>query len=185
MGVNKLHILLLAVAFLVTSAFAQKVKVGYDKSVDFSKFRSYTWVESTATPARPLLHASIVSYMQGALESKGLAKTDSNGDLIVIPTGGVDFGLSGMSGTPILSTGGGPPPTLNATMWTGAAGPSNVATWVSEGELVLTFVDRRTNTVIWTGSVQQKLDLSNQQKSIELVYKAVAKLLSQFPPNRK
>jgi hypothetical protein len=182
---HRLRILLLVAAFASTSALAQKVKVGYDKSVDFSKFGTYTWAESTAAPARPLLHSSIVSYVEYDLESKGLAKTDSNGDLLLMPTGGVDFGLSGMSGTPFLSTLGGQPPTINTTMWTGTASPSNVATWVSEGELVLTFIDRNTNTVIWTGSVQQKLDLSNQKKSIELVYKALAKLLKRFPPKRK
>jgi hypothetical protein len=185
MSVNKVFVLWLALAVPLTSAFAQKVKVGYDKSVDFSKFTTYSWLEPTAKAARPLLYDSIVSYVSYELELKGLKKTPSNGDLIVIPTGEVDFDLSGAAATPILPTFSGPPPSINATMWTGATGPSDAATWVPQGELVLTFVERSTNKEIWTGSVRQKLDSSDKAKSLDLVYRAIEKLLKQFPPKRK
>jgi hypothetical protein len=183
--VNRIFVLLLALAFALTSAFAQKVKVGYDKSVDFSKFTTYSWLEPTAKPSRPLLYDSMISYVSYELELKGLKKTAANSDLLVIPTGDVDFDLSGAAATPLLPTFSGPPPSINAAMWTGATGPSDVATWVPEGELVLTFVERSTNKEIWTGSVRQKLDSSNKAKSLELVYSAVEKLFKQFPPKRK
>jgi Domain of unknown function (DUF4136) len=182
---NRAFILLLAVAFPPTSVFAQKVKVGYDKSVDFSKFATYSWLEPTAKPARPLLYASMVSYVDYEMDLKGLTRKGSDGDLILIPTGGVEFGLNGMAGTPFLTTYSGLVPTINATMWTEAAGASNVATWVSQGELVLTFVERSTNTEIWSGAVQEKLDSANQTKSLDLLYRAVEKLFKQFPPKRK
>jgi hypothetical protein len=182
--VNRVFVLLLALAFPLTSAFAQKVKVGYDKSADFSKFTTYSWLEPTDKPARPLLYDSIISYVSYELELKGLKKTPSNGDLILIPTGEVDFDVSGAAATPILPTFSGPAPSINATMWTGAAGPSDVATWVPQGELVLTFIERSTNKEIWSGSVRQKLDSSDKAKSLDLMYRAVEKLLKQFPPKR-
>jgi hypothetical protein len=165
----------------LTTAAAQKVKVGYDKSTDFSRFTTYSWTEPAMPPVRPALYASIVSLVDQQLHLKGFTKVGSNGDLTLIAAGGVDFGISGGASTPILPTYGGPPPAFNAGMWTGAGGPSTAGTYVPQGTLVLTFVDRTTNTVIWAGSVKQKLDIERKNESLELVDKAVIKLLKQFP----
>ena len=50
---------------------------------------------------------------------------------------------------------------------------------------MLTFVDRATNTVIWAGSVKQKLDIDRKNQSLELADKAVIKLLKEFPQKKK
>jgi hypothetical protein len=176
---------LTTLALSPTTAAAQKVKVGYDKSTDFSRFLTYAWAEPAMPPVRPDLYASIVSLIDQQLHLKGLTKTSSNGDLTLIPAGGVDFGIAGGASTPILPTYGGPPPAFNATMWTGASGPSTAGTYVPEGTLALTFVDRATNTVVWAGSVKEKLDIERKNKSLELVDKAVIKLLKQFPQRRE
>jgi hypothetical protein len=70
-------------------------------------------------------------------------------------------------------------------MWTGAGGPSNLmATYVSEGTLMLNVVDRRTNKITWSGTVKQKLDIQDK-KTASLVDKAVGKLLKDFPPKKR
>ena len=167
-------------------AFAQKVRVGYDKGTDFLKFKTYTWTEPTMPTTRPLLYASVVGWVDQALKAKGLTRTERDGDLVLTPAGGVEFGLNMAVGTPILPTYGGQPPTVDATMWTGAGGPTNLmAPYVPEGTLVLTFVDGASNKVIWTGTVTEKLDVENKTKSLEQVDKAIAKLLKQFPPKKK
>jgi hypothetical protein len=51
------------IAALPMAAFAQKVRVGYDKSVDFLKFKSYTWGAPTMPVTRPLLYASVVGWV--------------------------------------------------------------------------------------------------------------------------
>lgn len=164
-----------------TSAFAQKVKVGYDKSVDFSKFYSYSWAEPDTVPGSPTLYQTVVARVDQQLQSKGLKRTGKDqADLILTPAGGVDFGFAHAASTPIMPTYSGPPAAYNASMWTGA-GPSSAGTWVTEGTLVLTFVDRINNKTIWSGSVKQKLDVDNKTKSLELADKAVIKLLKQFP----
>lgn len=182
----KLRICLLIAALSITNAFAQKVSVGYDKGVDFSRYTSYTWAKPTTPPTRPLLYASVVGSIDYELKAKGLARMEENGDLILIPAGGMEFGLNNAVGTPIISSYSGPPPAIDATMWTGAGGPSNLmATYVPEGTLMLYFVDRGSNKVIWTGTVKQKLDLENKNKSLDLVDKAITKLLKEFPPKKK
>jgi hypothetical protein len=185
-ALNKLRLGLLVAAITTTNALAQKVSVGYDKSTEFSKYASYTWGEPAMPPKRPLLYASIVGSIDHELEAKGLKRIDSNGDLILIPAGGMEFGLSSAAGTPIMPSYSGAPPTIDATMWSGASGPSNLtSSYVPEGTLVLSFVDRQSNKIIWAGTVRQKLEEENKKRSLELIDKAIAKLLKQYPPQKK
>ena len=163
------------------SCLAQKVKVGYDKGTDFSKFKTYSWAEPAMPPVRPALFEAVMGQVELQLEAKGLTKVPKNGDLTVTPSGGVDYGFAGVASTPIAPTYSGPPPSINGGMWTGATGPSGAGTYVTEGTLVLTFVDRANNKVVWSGSAKQKLDIEQKNKSLELVDKAVIKLLKQFP----
>ncbi len=177
-----LHILLLAlVALPVTNAFAQKAKVGYDKETDFSRFKTYTWAEPAMPPVRPMLFEMVMGRVETELQQKGLTRVDKDGDLTVIPAGGIGFGFAGEASTPYSPTYGGPPPVLNATMWTGTTGSSTAGVSVAEGTLVLTFIDRASNKVVWYGSVRQKLDIEKKNKSLELANKAVTKLLKEFP----
>src|SRR5215510_14999690 len=176
----------LFVALSIASASAQKVKVGYDNSVDFKRYTSYTLAEPGSTPTRPMLYATVVGSIDHQLQSKGLTKTQKDGDLILIPAGGMEFGLNTAAGTPILGTYSASPPAIDATMWTGAGGSSGSAAMsVPEGTLMLNFIDRSANKVIWTGTVSVKLDMEQKQKSLDLVDKAIAKLLKEFPPEKK
>ena len=178
--------IVLLVASFPTIALAQKVKVGYDKAADFRTFTSYTWAEPENPPTRPLLYATVIASVDYQLQAKGLARVEKNGALTLIPAGGIEYGFNVAAGTPYISTFSGPAPAMDATMWTGAAGPSNVmAPYVPEGTLLLTFVDRNANKVVWTGTVTEKLDLENKRKSLERVDKAIVKLLKKFPPNKK
>ena len=174
-------------AFIVlvfaTSGFAQKVKVGYDKSTDFSKYKSYAWAKPQTPVTRPLLYDTVVNTIDQELQGKGLQRVETNGDLTLIAAGGIEYGSNLAAGTPILPVYGGPPPDINATMWTGGnlsavtAGPL-----VAQGTLVLEFVDRGENKVRWSGNVRQKLDPEQKSKSLDLVAKAIVKLLKGFPP---
>ncbi len=169
-----------------TIASAQKIKVGYDKSADFSQFRSYSWAQPETPPARPFLYANIVGAVDEELKAKGLINIPKNADLILVPAGGMEFGLNTAAATPVAPTFGGTVPTIDATMWTGAGGPSNLmAPYVPEGTLMLSFVDRTANKVVWTGTVAEKLDVEHKTKSLERVYKAISKLLKEFPPRKK
>jgi capsid protein len=68
-------------------------------------------------------------------------------------------------------------------MWTGG-NPSAVTSGpiVAQGTLVLEFVDRSENKVIWNGNVRQILDPEKKSKSLDLAAKAIVKLLKGFPP---
>ena len=159
---------------LSATSFSQKTTVGYDKSIDFSKYKSYMWAQSTTPPTRPLLYATVVGAIDYELKAKGLESVEKDGDLILIPSGGMEFGFNAAAGTPILPSYSGPAPAINSTMWTGAGAPSNLmAPYVPEGSLMLNFVDRVANKVVWTGTVKEKLDIENKKiliKKLEGLY---------------
>jgi uncharacterized protein DUF4136 len=177
---------LIIAVFSLTSALAQKVSIGYDKGVEFSSYASYTLAAPGSPPARPLLYASIIGTIDHEMKSKGLVRQDNDGDLILVPAGGLEFGLNTAVAAPIIPSYTSQPVAINATMWTGSGGSLNLmAPYVPEGTLMLSFVDRRTNKVVWTGTVTLKLDMEQKQKSLNLIDKAVTKLLKRYPPARK
>ena len=179
---TKLRIAILLVAFSGSASFAQKVNVGYDKSVDFSKYKTYSWGQPTMPPTRPLLYATVIGSVDGELNSKGLSRVEENADLIVIPSGGIGFAMVFSGGTPVSPTFSGPPPSINATVWTGSQGGGELMPAVPEGTLTLELIDRAANRVVWSGTVNQKLDLEKKSKSLEVASKAVSKLMKRFPP---
>jgi hypothetical protein len=168
---------------LTTTAFAEKVKIGYDKSVDFSRYKTYMWTEPAMPPTRPMLYATVVTTIQDEFKSKGLLRTEKDGDLILIPAGGIEFGINSAVAAPILPTYAGQPISVNATMWTGAVGTENLTSpYVPQGSLRLQLVDRSTNKIVWNGMVSEKLDIEKKQESLDRIYKAIAKLIKQYPP---
>jgi len=165
---------------------AQKVKVGYDKTADFSKYTTYTWAPPGVPPTRPLLYRHVVGAIDEHLKSEGLKRIEQGGDLILAAVGGIDFGVNMPAGTPILPTYSGLPPSIDSGMWVGASGFSGgMAPLVPEGTLLLEFVDPRANKVVWGGSVTEKLDIDRKTEFLKRVDKAIAKLLSKFPPEKK
>ena len=170
-----------------TQAFGQKVKIGYDKTADFSKYRTYSWAKPQTNPERPILYDYVVKAVDAELRAKGLQKTDSSGDLTLVPAGGIDYGSNLQTGTPVLPVyGGGPPPSMNATMWTGAQpGLGTSGPITAKGNLTLEFVDQQTNHVVWNGTVTQTLDPMQKEESLTLAEKAVVKLLKKFPPKSR
>jgi len=179
---SKLFILTLVIA-LGASLAAQKVNVGYDKSVDFSKYKTYTRLEPSTPPTRPTLYKFVVNSIDSELSAKGLHRTDRDGDLILELAGGIDYGIAVTSGPPVTSSYSGPAPAINSTMWTGAnGGQGELMPAVPEAGLQLQFIDRAANEIVWSGTVTQALDQEDKGKSLELAIKAVTKLLKRFPP---
>jgi hypothetical protein len=181
-AVKVLSIVFLCATVLCALSFGQKVKVGYDKSVDFSKYKTYTWAEPAMPPLHPNLYAIVVQSVDSELDSKGLKRVEKGGDLTLVPAGGIDFGIAASGGTPAVFSSTGPPPSINSTMWTGAEGGGQLMGAVPSGTLQLQFVDPAAKQIVWSGTVSEKLDLEQKQKSLELIDKGIMKLLKKFPP---
>jgi Domain of unknown function (DUF4136) len=175
---NRSAKLMILSMLLGATLWAQKVKVGYDKQADFSKFKTYAWMPSQAPIARPLLAAHIAGTTDEELAKKGLQKVDSNPDLLITQYGGVDTqgGVAATDPT-YLTYGGAPPP-----VWTGSV-PA-VVTHAQEGYLTMDVVDAKSKQLLWRGKVKVHLDYEHKEKALDQVEKAVGKLLEKYPPKQ-
>jgi hypothetical protein len=183
-GMRKLPILFL-VLMSVACGLAQKVKVGYDKSTDFTKYRSYTWHAPAITQNRPLLYANVIGSIRSELQVKELVSMDNDGDLTLIAHGGIDYGFGSSSGVTDDSCTNCKKPLVDPMEWTGTQGPPGAGgTGLPKGTLELQFIDRASNKVVWRGTVVQKLDPQKKQQSLEKVNTAIHKLLMEYPPKK-
>ena len=78
----------LAIFFFVTlvsvaTLRAQDVAVDFDRSLDFSKFKTYSWTSGVAAK-NPLIDQQIRTGIDEQLASKGLRRVDAGGDLSVL-----------------------------------------------------------------------------------------------------
>lgn len=109
----------------------------------------------------------------------------TDGDLILRASGGFDYGLNSDAGFTSDSCKNCQAPLVDPMEWTGKmAPPGSLGSPLPKGVLQLTFVDRATNKVVWSGTVVQKLDPEKKNKSLELAHAAVTKLLMKFPPKQ-
>ena len=182
-GMQRWILITLVIVICAPFGFAQKTKIGYKKGTDFSKYKTYTWAPMDKPIARPLLHELVLGSIEGDLQSSGLNKTEKGGDLILVMAGSLGYGSNLVAGSPILSVPDSAPVSYNANLWVGGDVTWAISgTYVQQGTLVLEFVDRAKNEVVWIGTVKQNLNTDDKDKTISLVGKAIDKLLKEFPP---
>lgn len=152
---------------------AQDVKVNSMPGVDFSKFHTYKWVAiQGASHSNQIIDQEIKQSIDSQLTTKGLTKTDGDkADLYIGYQTAVDqekqWNAYGMGGG--FRLGGG---MASATQST-----------ISVGSLAVDMYDPSAKQLVWTGTATKTLDPStNEQKNLEHLNKAMAKLFKSYPP---
>jgi hypothetical protein len=187
---RKLQILLFLAVLSIPCASAQKIKTGYDKAADFSKYKSFSLREPTRTPNRPILYASVMGTITDDLKAKGLTHLDKGSDLIVVPTGGLGYDVASIPGVLSDSCAECQPPAADA-QWVGfqalnqvSSGGGSSGKPMAQGTLELDFVDHATDKVVWTGRVVQKFNPDKKDKALQQIAAAINKLLAEYPPKK-
>ena len=171
---------------LVCSASAQKVKTGYDKGGNFASYKTYSWAKLERPTNRPFFYQMVVNNVDYELQQRGLKRVEENGDLLLVPSGGVGTDFSVGAGSPVLSTMNYIPPSINASMWTGTlSGAVGTSGLVHEGTLMLALVDLKANSIAWEGTLEDKIDFTRKQETLKRIEKGVAKLFKGFPIKSK
>src|SRR5262245_12430968 len=178
----------LAPAFLLlaATAAAQDVRYNYDKSADFTKYKTYKWVEMKNSDKDEMTDKQIRSAIDAELATKGLTKTESdNADLYVgyqvaintekqVNTFSSDFGYGGGWG-PYRGYGG-----MGTT--TGTATTSTLYI----GALQLDFNDVAKKQAVFRAVATKTLDTkAKPEKRQKNLAKAVKKMLKNYPPTPK
>lgn len=180
---NKSLLAVFLLAYLTVSA-AQKIKTGSDDTVDFTQYKTYTWLKPPKPPTRPYLYSVVVGTIDEELKKRGLTRVDDGGDLYIAPSGGIGVDLNTPSGAPMLPIYGSMA-TYNYNMWVGNMPAASTTRAVAQGSLVLQFVDAKQNHVVWSGMVADKLDFEQKKDSLDRMEKAIRKLLKEYPPKKK
>lgn len=156
-------------------ALAQQVVYNYMPGTDFSKYHTYKWVDipSNVHPNQ-IVAQEIRDAVNNVLAAKGFTLvTADKADLNVGYQCSVDqereWSAWGMGG---------------GLRWGGMA--SAESSTITNGMLAVDFYDPTSKQLVWRGTAAQTLNPSgNQQKDMEKLNKAVAKLLKHFPPQSK
>jgi len=163
----------LLLTMLCAAAWAQDVKVDWDRAANFSGYHTYAW--ATGTPAKnPLMGQRIVDGVDQRLAAKGLQKVDlnSNPDLIVL------YHAATGSDTQLNTFG---------TGWGWGWGGGSTTTTVSQiptGQLSVDIGDAKTKKLLWLGSASDTLS-DKPEKNVQKIEKALDKMFKKFPPPAK
>ena len=166
-----------AIALLfATASFAQQVKTDYDRSANFSQYKTYSWAKVQTQDQ--LWVDRIKGAVNAALTAKGLTPVESGGDVAIVA-------IETTQTQQTLNTfydgfGGG-------WRWRGGGGFGNAMTTVDNykiGTLVVDLFDAHTKTIIWRGSASDTLS-DKSDKDIKNLDKGVQKMFDHFPPGEK
>jgi hypothetical protein len=168
-----IYALVLTVTALVVPPVAAKVTVDFNKTVDFSTYKTYAW--RPGTPAKdPLMQKRIQKAVEAELAAKGLTKTEGPADLYVVTQASsknekqIDVNSLGYAG-------------YRWHGW-GAWGPTTVNMYeIPVGTLIVDLLVGKSNELVWRGVATETLS-DNPQKIAKRINKVVAKMFKKFPP---
>lgn len=162
-------------------AAAQDVRYNYVRGTDFSKYKTYKWVQVPgAQYPNQILDGQIKQSIEAQLSMKGLTRTESESpDLYVTyqlavneekqwnsySSGGNYWGWGGWGG------------------WGGMQTTTTTSSTITVGTLNLDLYDVTSKQQVWRGEATKTLkQQKNPEKLQKNLDKAMAKLLKNYPP---
>ena len=168
------------VLLLPALALAQKTSFDFDKTADFSKFKTYTLKDGTKV-GDPLVDNRIVAAIEAELAAKGLTRSDAKPDVVVVYHIAFDKKQditaynSGYGGYGYRYGGGWGTTTTNVRV-----------DEIVVGTLIIDAADTAKNEVVWRGMGVKEIDVqAKADKREKNINSAVKKILKDFPPKKK
>jgi len=165
------------ILLLPAAALAQKTTFDFDKTADFSKFKTYARKDGTKV-GDPLIDNRIVAAIDAELAKKGLTKNDANPDVVVV----YHVAFDKQKDVTAYSSGYGG----YGYRYGGGWGGSTTNVRVNEilvGTIMLDVIDANKKEVAWRGMGVKEVDTqAKAEKRDKNITEAVAKLFKNFPP---
>jgi hypothetical protein len=167
-------------AFTPPLAAKKKADIVYDKTVDFSRYKTYAWVQGFPM-IDPRMDQYIIHSVDDVLRRSGLTETKvSEADLVVTYNAARDSDLSvGTALDPTYAATGGMPVSGQSIWQTSSTG--GVSTHVNKGSLNFEILDRKANKAIWSGTAQGTIS-DKPGDHWSQVQKALDNLFHDYPP---
>ncbi len=168
-----------AVAVLIAvPAAAQKVQIDYDKTVDFSKYKTFAWGESPETSLRrvsPLMHSRLKNAIEDEFAKGGIMQVEPNENPDFFITYHTNSKDEVRYNTTSLGYGYGP-----GWYWGGGLGSSTTTAYTyTKGTLIIDIWDAKTKNLIWRG-VSTATVPENPEKGAKLIDKTIEKLAKRW-----
>ena len=172
---------LLLVCCLPIALGAQKISVNYIKTVDFSQYQTYAFLERTYP--KPVVAMGVTGAIDDQLRKKGLTPTGKNPDLVVTFYGSSETDMSLPADDPTYAAYGGMAP-MDWNFWYAGANPTaGAAIYFQKGTLDVDILDAHTRKLVWRGTAKGAF-VRNQKALIDVINKATEKLFKDFPPKK-
>ena len=178
--------IILPVLLLAVEVFAQDVRYNFAANTDFSKYKTYKWVNiKDAQQLDQLADQQLKTAVDAELAKKGLTKTEEqNADLYI----GYQAALGQEKQFTSYDSGWGYGPGWGRG-WNGGGGGGTSTTTSSTihvGQLDLDMYEPSAKQLVWRGTVSKTLDpKAKPEKRQKNLTKSVAKLLKNYPPKPK
>lgn len=157
------------VAAAAMAAIGQKVTVSHDMEADFSRFKTYRWIDSQHK-APPFVHRTLVAEINVQLAEKGLRRTEGIADLDVVYNLGTDERVTVQG----YDYGYAP------RTWGGSMSTQQISKEL-QGKLVVDLIDAKRKELIWRGVAADSIP-DRRDKSEQLIKKSTEKMFRQYPP---
>ena len=171
----------MAIAILAATASLAEVKTDYDRTTEFSRYKTYSWGK-VHTPD-PLWVDRIKSAVASALAAKGWTEIESGGDVSIMAMEMTEDHRT--LNTYYDSFGGG----WGWRRWGGGFGDGFGTSTTTEetykvGTLVVDLFDANAKKLIWRGSASDTLS-AKSDKNIKKLNSDVQRMFEHFPPELK
>jgi hypothetical protein len=158
--------------FSASDVLAQKVSVDWDHDTDFSKHKTYAWIESK-NPGSELAAKRMVAAIESQLAARGLQKAQGgDADLAVVynvgakervSVQGYDYGYG-------------------RYRWGGGTVRYDTTTY-TEATVVVDLVDAKTHSLVWRGTASDTVS-DKPEKNEKKIQKAAEKMFKKYPPSK-
>jgi hypothetical protein len=169
------NMMTIAAGLLFTATmFGQQVKTDYDRTADFTRYKTYSWEKVQTQDA--LWVDRIKSAVNADLAAKGWTEVPSGGDVAIVA---IEMTRNQQSLNTFYDGFGG------GWRWGGGFGDSTTTVDTYKvGSLVVDLFDARTKNLIWRGSASDTLS-DKSDNNIKNLDKGVRKMFEHFPPEPK
>jgi hypothetical protein len=168
-----------ALSLLGATAFAQDVKVDFDKDANFAALKTFT-VKIGTSWNNPISEKRVSGEIEQALTEKGWAKAeDDKADAIVVIHGATEKQKS----LNTFYSGG-----YGGYGWRGMGGGMGTATTTTSeytvGTLVVDIFDAKSKQLVFRGTAQDEIS-DKAEKNAKKLAKVSDKMFKDFPPGSK
>lgn len=179
MGRRILLILTVTILLWITPGWAKKPRTTFDKSVEFSQYKTYAWVTGTAAPDA-VVNTIIIQAVDYELQHAGLQLAPANiADLLIRYDVAGGTQASSAASDPTYAASGGYAPITSTALWT----TGDAVDIRTKGSLCVQLMDQASTRIIWTSVAQAGLD-SRRVKRIEQVNQVIEQMFKEFPKKK-